>query len=366
MSLNAVASGLSPAASASFSAAALLADHSACPGSFIVSLYLSSLNTPQSRASMAASLRAVALLVARSSGSVELGIPLGEVEGDRLDWARLDYPAAVQVRALMGERWAAGTVNRHLAAIRGVVRVCRLTGLMEARVAEAVGEALRPAKREHDGPDPSSRLVSDVELHAVFAALAADPHPSARRDAALVAVLAMGGIRRSEAAGLDLADWDEASGALVVRKGKGGKRRKVWLHSGAAQALDDWLDKRGSGPGPLFVQVYRSGRIPFAHADIHDPTFDPEAFRVSSHALWTRVKHVAEAGGIAEFAPHDLRRKVATDLLDDGVDISAVRSLLGHTSIATTAIYDRRGERAARSAAARITLPYIPPRQPAG
>ena len=329
----------------------LMLEHPTRPGGFVVRLYLSSLRSEQSRASMAASLRAIARLVAEHVGPAAAGIPVADMDADRVDWVRLDYPTAVQIRSLMGCRWSAATINRHLAALRGVVRVCRLTGLMDRGRAEAVLEALPLARKEYEGENPSARLVSDIELRALFARLAANPHPSARRDAALLAVLAMGAVRRSELVQLDLADWDPGSGSLLVRRGKGGKRRKVWLHSGGADALAAWLDVRGAAPGPLFVPVLRSGRIPFAEQK--DP-FDPGVYRMSAHAVWARTRRLAADGGVAAFAPHDLRRKVATDLLDDGVDIAAVRILLGHTSIATTALYDRRGQHAARRAATRI------------
>ena len=305
---------------------------------------------------MEASLRAVARLVMRAI--LDGPVLDHSVAAGRLDWARLDFASATALRAMMDGAWSAATINRHVSAVRGVVKVCRLTGLMGADRADAVKVALRNARKEYEGADPAARLVTDGELRLMFADLAVHDSVSSRRDAAMLAVLACSGVRRSEVCGLDVADWGPSTGALLVRHGKGGKRRNVWLHAGAVDALNVWLELRGPREGPLFVPVLKSGEVPFR--DAADGT-DPELFRMSGHAVWRRLRRAAARCGVRLFAPHDMRRKVATDLLDTGADLNAVRLLLGHASVATTTVYDRRGERAAQAVSSRVTVPYVKP-----
>ena len=69
-------------------------------------------------------------------------------------------------------------------------------------------------------------------------------------------------------------------------------------------------------------------------------------------------KRSAEAG-LSDLDWHDMRRTVASNLLDAGADISTVAGILGHSSVNTTARYDRRGERARIKASELISVPYF-------
>jgi site-specific recombinase XerD len=62
------------------------------------------------------------------------------------------------------------------------------------------------------------------------------------------------------------------------------------------------------------------------------------------------LKALAAKAGIGRVAPHDLRRTFVSSLLDQGVSLSTVAAMAGHSNVSTTAGYDLRGERAKQAA----------------
>jgi site-specific recombinase XerD len=262
----------------------------------------------------------------------------GACDLDTLPWEQLRYPHTAALRAWLAERYAPATANRHLAALRGVLEEAWKLGQMPAEdyhraihVRGVTGTRL-----------PAGRGLAAGELRALFAATA-DGTPSGNRDAALLAVLYGGGLRREEAVALLVDDYDPEAGSLRVR-GKGGRERIAYATNGGRDALDDWLQVRGVEPGPLFVPVDKAGRLTLR--------------RITGTAVLYLLRRRATAAGVARFSPHDLRRSYVSDLLDAGADISTVQRLAGHASPITTARYDRRGERAKRQAAELLHVPY--------
>jgi site-specific recombinase XerD len=121
------------------------------------------------------------------------------------------------------------SVNATLYAIRGVAKAAWNLGLMTA---DDYGR-LRNVGPVRGHRLPAGRSLAQGELHILFDAVYNDRSPAGTRDAALLAVLYSGGVRRAEAAALDIADYDQSSGALKV-KGKGNKERLVYILGGAA------------------------------------------------------------------------------------------------------------------------------------
>jgi integrase/recombinase XerD len=266
----------------------------------------------------------------------------GRQDAETLPWAAVRYEHSQAIRAKLAERYAAATANKILAALRGVLREAWRLQQMNAEDFHRATDL--PAVK--GSPLPRGRALNAGELRALFTACAEDASPAGRRDAALLAVLYGAGIRRAEAVALDLADYEMATGALTIRRGKGNKDRMGYASNGSKEALDAWLLVRGNDPGPLFIPINRGGNMTLR--------------RMTDHAIWKMVQKRAAGAGVKKFSPHDLRRSFCSDLLDMGADIAVVQQLAGHSNIATTARYDRRGEKAKQKAAEMLLVPYVP------
>lgn len=76
--------------------------------------------------------------------------------------------------------------------------------------------------------------------------------PDGRRLRTLTVVLWRAGLRISEALALQESDLDPARGAILIRHGKGGKRREVGMDRWAWSHLDPWLETRQELPVGAF------------------------------------------------------------------------------------------------------------------
>ena len=269
----------------------------------------------------------------------------GQLDPEALPWGALRFQHTQAVRAALQERVSPATANKMLSALRRTLRVAWNLGYLSAEEYQRAVD-LAPITGEQESA-AAGRALTYGEWQALFAVCAADRGPAGARDAALFAILKVTGLRRAEVAALKLEDYYRAMGSIRIE----GKRRKVrsipFEDQGALDAVSDWLEVRGEAPGPLFRRIKKGGKVQ------HEGLTEQGIY----HIL---LKRGVQAG-VAHFTPHDLRRTFAGDLLDVGADLSTVQKLMGHSDANTTARYDRRGERAKRSAVpvsyTHLTLP---------
>lgn len=255
-------------------------------------------------------------------------------------WHRRPPETLAALRAALADRYAVATANATLAAVRGALRAAWLAGDLDRETLDRMSAALRRVP----GSSAPGRALNPAQVGKLFTA-AADQRPAtAARDAALLAMLFGLGLRRAEAASATLEDLDTEAGTLRVR-GKGRRERLAHLANGSAAAVADWIERRGTAPGPILAPVTKAGE-PLAGSGM------------TGQAIAARVRRLADRAGLGSIGPHVLRRTFATQLLAGGNDLAAVADCMGHASTDTTRVYDRRGEAAKAAAVATLAVPY--------
>lgn len=289
------------------------ADPARCPAT----VYLAGL-APSGRRSQAGALRVVAGLLAPG------------VDPVLVPWEAVRFQHVQALRSALVERgYAAATVNRVLAALRGVVRAAWGLGLCSTddrlRVEDLRGV---PGRRL-----PAGRMLSLEEVGRLLGA-------GGPRDAAAVALLYGAGLRVAEACAVPV---EAVEGCVLRLVGKGGAEREVPLAPWVAEALRAWGAVRGRRPGSLLCR--EDGR------PLHP------------NSLASALAKCAAAAGIGRISPHDLRRSFVSHLLGVGADLALVQRLAGHADPRTTARYDRRPLQEARAAVEAISPPVeaVPP-----
>lgn len=141
------------------------------------------------------------------------------------------------------------------------------------------------------------------------------------------------GMRVSELVGLPVSAARGNPQLLLIR-GKGGKERMVPLSPPARKALAAWLTHRDEVEDLARVEKGTPpSRFLFPSRG--------KAGHLTRVRFFTLIKELAVVGGVSPdtVTPHTLRHAFATHLLQNGADLRAIQTLLGHADIATTEIY---------------------------
>ncbi len=293
-----------------------------------MSVYLSQLDSVHSKRTM----RNALTLIATMCGH----------EGEAMPWHRLRYEHTQAIRAALIEHYPSpNSVNVALSGLRRVLRVSWRKELMTADEYQRASDVARArGSRVLRG-----RAIEAGEMLSMFRSCDPDTTMGAR-NAALLALLFGGGLRRDEVASAKLEDYEPVTGELRV-VGKGNKERIVPLVVGARAALSHWLSVRGDEPGPLLLPCRRDGVLLMR--------------RLSTQGVYVIQKRVAGEADVEKCSPHDFRRTFISELIDKSGDIFAVAGVAGHEHIQTTEIYDRRPEEKKRRVVELLHVPFHGP-----
>lgn len=230
-------------------------------------------------------------------------------------WADLtSADMAAFMDAELGRGQQATTVKSVLDRVYTVLRYLADQGELE----------VVPSRPALSLPDPLPRHLAPQEVLVIEATLERGADPEAAEgqlNRALYYLLSHAGLRISEVLELQVQDLDLAARRVRVRDGKGRRDRVVFVSVKAAEALGQYLLT-----------------VPHAAADL---VISWQGRPVRYEEAWARVRDVGRAAGVAGVSPHRLRHTYATQLLNNGMTIDALRRLMGHDNLNTTLIYAR-------------------------
>jgi integrase/recombinase XerD len=145
------------------------------------------------------------------------------------------------------------------------------------------------------------------------------------RDKAMVLLMVLGGLRKSEVLGLEFADLNDTRGTILVRHGKGGHQRICCVAPLFFQTLARYLEKeRPSVNDPRLFLVLKGPR---------------RGQPLSVSGLNTIIAHHRRLAQTPGLTCHRLRHTCLTMLHEAGMSLEALQQQAGHQSINTTRIY---------------------------
>ena len=173
------------------------------------------------------------------------------------------------------------------------------------------------------------------------------------RDYCMVTLFLNCGMRLAELVGMNLDDID-LPGRQIRLFGKGHKERMVYLNDACIEALDRYLQKRGTveGLSPKEEAVFITRR---------------RKDRISNRRVEQIITGAMKAAGLVGYSTHKLRHTAATLMYQTGtVDVLTLKEVLGHSNVSTTQIYTHLKDAQVRAAIEANPLGAARSKAPAG
>ena len=138
------------------------------------------------------------------------------------------------------------------------------------------------------------------------------------RDYAIILFLYDTGCRASELCSIQLDEYDQVNGEVLIRAGKGRKPRRVFLGKKARRAMRVYFKFK---PASEFLWCSRYGE------------------NISYWGLNQIIRRLAKKAEVEKPGLHDFRRAFCLNMLRAGVDIHSLAALMGHTDLQVLSRY---------------------------
>lgn len=239
---------------------------------------------------------------------------------------------------LMGKGMKPSTVHQHLSVLSGFAKFLVKKGVLESNPVRVVRKP-KAAKRlpvhyrqeemekymEESAWQASAENLDLLLSYGGLKAPAARDLYELRLYRLIIGLLYGTGVRRAELIGLQIQSFDSSRGILHVL-GKGDKMRDIPIISSLCEEISLYLK------AAKMVCVDRTPSSPLL--------VTPKGAKLYPEYVDRAVKAELEKAGIqGRKSPHALRHTLATSLLEDGADLTSIKEVLGHASLAATQVY---------------------------
>jgi integrase/recombinase XerD len=238
------------------------------------------------------------------------------LEGKKLNYAKIkdeDIKEYLEYLQSVGKK--ASTVSRNLASIRSFYQYL----IRNKKVKHDPTMNIQSPKIEKKAP--SILTTKEVEL------LLNQPKNvdlKGTRDKAMLEFAYATGMRVTEIISLDIDNINLEEGYVVCKNGN--KERNIPLGSLSLKALKEYVEDAR----PLLIK----------NEDVKALFVNINGQRLTRQGFWKIVKFYKEQAHIAkDITPHVLRHSFATHLLQNGADLKAIQTMLGHSDISSTQVY---------------------------
>lgn len=166
-------------------------------------------------------------------------------------------------------------------------------------------------------PKIPENILSPVEIDTVYSLIDVCERGTfiGDRDSAILLCLLDTGCRVQEFLNINLNDVNMITGAIFIRKGKGGKSRTVFIGKKARKYLRAYLKHRNDNGNMLWITEDRTERMSFP----------------AIRSMITRRANKANISPIPSL--HSFRRAFAINMLRNGIDLLTLSKLMGHSDI---------------------------------
>jgi len=212
------------------------------------------------------------------------------------------------------------SIDTHVRAIKAFLKFLYEEGYLEENISAKIKKIKLPKQYPY--------VLNDEQVYSLLKACNKKSWIGFR-DYVIILTFLDTGIRLSELINLKLEDINFNKRSILIRDGKGGKDREVYMGRTLIREMSKWVKMRGYYPYEDRVFITKQGT------------------KLNKRGVERIIEKLAKKAGITgvRCSPHTLRHTFATNFIRNGGDVFTLQKILGHADITTCMVYVHMGGR---------------------